>query len=157
MHLRVEGRASGLIRGESNAGAHLGEIEVREWSWGMGGAASLGAGGKATRASLDELRITKLADSASTALMSVMRNNEPIKKAVLSVRKSGTAGSFDFLVVTIERGRLTRFDIGTEAPDSPVLVERLAIAFEKIDVCYHAQDEKGARRAAMNFATEIER
>ena len=155
MHLKVEGKSTGVIRGEANATAHLGEIEVREWSWGMSGASALGAGGTASRAALSELRITKPVDTASTALMAVMRNNEQIKKAVLSVKKSGGPAAVDYLVITIERGRLTAFDIGTAAPDSPELVERLSIAFEKIDVAYSAQDEKGAKKASSTFNAEI--
>ena len=155
MHLQMEGKSTGVIRGEANASAHLGEIEVREWSWGMSGASALGGSGAASRTALSELRITKSVDSASTALMAVMRNNEQIKKAVLSVRKSGGPAAIDYLVITIERGRLTAFDIGTAAPDAPELVERLSIAFEKIDVAYSAQDEKGAKKASSTFNAEI--
>lgn len=155
MHLRIEGKSTGAIRGESNVANHLGEIEVSEWSWGMSAASGLGGAGAASRAALSELRITKGVDSASTALMAVMRNNEQIKKAVLSVRKAGGAPAIDYLQITIERGRITAFDVGTAAPDSPVLVERIAIAFEKIDVTYSAQDEKGAKKAASSFSAEI--
>ena len=155
MHLQMEGKSTGVIRGEANAVAHLGEIEVREWSWGMSGASALGGGGAASRTALSELRITKSVDTASTALMAVMRNNEQIKKAVHSVRKSGGHAAIDYLVITIERGRLTAFDIGTAAPDAPELVERLSIAFEKIDVAYSAQDEKGAKTASSPFNAEI--
>ena len=155
MHLRLEGKSTGAIRGESNAAAHLGEIEVSEWSWGMSAASALGASGAASRAALSELRVTKRVDAASTALMTVMRNNEQIKKDVLSVRKSGGPAAIDYLVITIERGRLTAFDIGTAAADEPELVERLSIAFEKIDVAYSAQDEKGAKKASSTFNADI--
>ena len=155
MHLRLEGKRTGAIRGESNAVAHLGEIEVSEWSWGMSAASALGASGAASRTALSELRITKHVDTASTALMAVMRNNEQIKKAVLSVRKSGGPAAIDYLVITIEGGRLTAFNVGTAAPDSSELVERLSIAFEKIDVAYSEQDEKGAKKAASSFSAHI--
>ncbi|MBQ1762795.1 MAG: type VI secretion system tube protein Hcp [Aquincola sp.] len=154
MHLRIEGKSTGVIRGESNVANHLGEIEVIEWSWGMSAASGLGGAGNASRAALSELRITKRVDTASTALMGVMRSNEQIKKAVLSVRKAGGM-PIDYLVVTIERGRLTALDVATEAPDSPVLVERLSIAFEKIEVSYSGQDERGAKKASSSFTAEV--
>ena len=102
--LRIEGKRTGAITGESVSGAHPGAIDVREWSWGMSGPSALGGTGPASRVALQELRITKGVDSASTALMSVMRTNEPIKKAVLTVRKSGSTPAIDYLVITIERG-----------------------------------------------------
>jgi type VI secretion system secreted protein Hcp len=81
----------------------------------------------------------------------VMRNNEQIKKAVLTVRKSSGGKPIDYLVITIERGRIAAFDIATAAPDSPELIERLSIAFEKIEIAYKAQDSKGAQTAASTF------
>ena len=78
------------------------------------------------------------------------RTNEPIKKAVLTVRKSGSIPPIDYLVITIERGRITAFDVGTQAPGEPELVERLAISFEKIDVSYASQSGAGAKTAGLN-------
>jgi type VI secretion system secreted protein Hcp len=153
--LRVEGKATGAITGESASAASAGAIDVSEWSWGMSGPSSLGGAGAASRVALSELRITKGVDKASTALMGVMRSNEQIKKAVLTVRKSGVNPPIDYLVITIKRGRVTAFDIGTVAPDKPELVERLSIAFEEIEITYSAQDDKGGKTAASTFSATI--
>ena len=153
--LRVEGKSTGTITGESANAAHPGAIDVHEWSWGMSGASALGGSGPASRVALQELRITKSVDRASTALMSVMRTNELIKKATLTVRKSGSSPAIDYLVVTIERGRITAFDIGTAATDEPELVERISIAFEKIEISYAAQSSQGARSAASTFTADV--
>ena len=149
--LRVEGKSTGVITGESVCAAHPGAIDVRDWSWSMTGPSSLAASGAASKVALGELRLTKYVDRASTALASVMRSNEQIKKAVITVRKAGGAAAIDFLTVTVERGRITAFDIGTAAPDSPDLVERISIAFEKIEIAYATQDAKGAKGAASTF------
>ena len=37
----------------------------------------------------------------------------------------------------------------------PVLSERLAIVFEKIEVQYYAQDDKGARKGGSMFTTQV--
>jgi type VI secretion system secreted protein Hcp len=153
--LRIEGKSTGAITGESASAAFPGAIDVKEWSWGMAGPTALGGAGPASRIALQELRITKGVDRATTALMSVMRSNEPIKKAVLTVRKSGSSPPVDYLVVTIERGRITSFDIGTVAPDQSELVERLSISFEKIEVSYAAQSSLGAKAAASNFIADV--
>lgn len=149
--LRIEGKITGAIKGESANPDFVDAIDIREWSWGMAGPTVLGGAGAAGRTVMHELRLTKQVDRASTALMSVMRNNEQVRKAVLTVRKAGGVKPIDYLVVTIERGRISSFDIATAAPDSPELVERLSIAFEKIEVAYKAQDAKGQQTAASTF------
>ena len=83
--LRIEGSRQGLLRGESQDKSHPGEIDVISWSWGMdspGDAFGLPTG----RTNVELLRVAKRVDSASTALMSALRANEPIRKAVLTVR-----------------------------------------------------------------------
>src|SRR5574337_1786506 len=136
--LKIEGKVTGAIKGESTNPDFVDAIDIREWSWGMASPATLGGIGATGKTAVHELRLTKHVDRASTALMSVMRNNEQVKKAVLTVRKAGGAKPVDSLVVTIERGRITSIDVGTAAPDSPELIERLSIAFEKIEVAYQA-------------------
>jgi type VI secretion system secreted protein Hcp len=151
MYLTVEGKKTGVIRGESSVAEHLGEIEVRSWSWGMKGSSTLGGAGSGVKSALSELHVTKGVDCASTALMSVMRNNEAIKKAVLSVRKAGSVPSIDYLTIKIENGRIASFDFGNEGNDSPTLVEHLTFTFEKIEITYAAQDNRGAKTAGSTF------
>ena len=114
-------------------------------------AAMAGAGG-GLKTSLSELRVFKSVDAASTPLMSVMRSGELIKKAILTVRKAG-GQQIDYFTLTIERGRITSYEVG--APSGPELNEQLSIAFEKIEVQYFAQDDKGARKGGSTFSTEV--
>ena len=72
---------------------------------GHAGQGSLGGGIATGKASMQELKIVKRIDSASTALMSALRTNEPIQKAVLTLRKAGKS-QLEFLKITIERGRV---------------------------------------------------
>lgn len=153
--LRLEGKVTGAIKGESACAAHPEAIDVHEFSWGMTGPASLSAAGASARTALSEIRITKSVDRATTALMSVMRTNEPIKKAILTVRKAGSAPAIDYLVITIERGRITSHNIATAGPDSPEVLEHLSMAFEKIEIAYAAQDAKGSKSAASTFTASI--
>ena len=154
MVLRMDGKSSGAIKGESNSAAYPDAIDVKEWSWGMSGPSVLGGEGASSRVALSELRITKSVDRSSTALMTVMRRNEQIKKAVLTVRKGGGM-PIDYLTITIERARITAFDIGTVAPDEPELVERLSIAFEKVEISYAAQTSQGGKSAASTFTADV--
>ena len=152
MFLMIDGERTGVVKGESNDSVYPGQIDVTGWSWGMTTSAAIGGSGSGARSQLSELRVRKLTDTASTALMSVMRNNELIKKAVLTVRKAGGV-QIDYLTVTLKKARITYFEIA--APSGPQLSEELSIAFESIEVEYYAQDQKGGRKGGSLFSAEV--
>lgn len=154
MFLKVEGTRSGIIRGEANDQAHRDEIDVFSWSWGMRSASAMGGAGTAAKTTVESLQLAKEVDAASTGLMAVMRNNELLKKVVLSVRKAG-GQPIDYFVITLEDARITAYDVGTASEGSPRLVERLTFSFKKINVEYVGQDEKGQKKGGMNFAAEV--
>ncbi|HEY7188320.1 MAG TPA: type VI secretion system tube protein Hcp [Vicinamibacterales bacterium] len=156
MFLSVKGAKSGVIKGEAHDSAHLDEIDVLSWSWGMQAQASLGGGNATGRAIVRELRIVKRVDSASTALLSALRANEMITKAVLTMRKAGKS-PLEFLKITIEQGRVTGLTI--EAGDtsgSPDIVENLVLSFNKITVEYTPQGKDGQPRGSTMFADQWE-
>lgn len=154
MFLKVEGSRSGVVKGEASDSTHPGEIEIDDWSWGMHGSSAMGGAGAATKTAMDALHLTKRVDSASTALMSVMRNNELIKKAVLTVRKAG-AKPIEYFIVTIENARITSYDVATTSGASYQLVEKIALSFQKITVDYYAQDSTGARKGGSSFMADV--
>lgn len=152
MFLKIEGTRTGVVKGEANSPDHLDEIEINEWSWGMSSPNALGGVGAATKTALSEIRFGKDTDRSTTALMSVMRANELIRKAVLTVRKAGATPPVDYLVITVENARITAHNIGTAAPGSPFLKESLSIAFEKIKVDYAPQLTAGTKGAQLSFS-----
>lgn len=154
MYLRLEGKKSGVVKGESNVVGHVEEIELSDWSWGMTGSGALGGGGQNVRSALSEIRFSKGTDKATTALMNIMRYNEEVKIAVLTVRKAGANPPVDYLVVTVENGRITSHTIGNRAPGEPELVESVSIAFEKIKVEYAAQGTAGGKQAQHVFTAQ---
>ncbi len=153
MFLYLETNRAGVVKGESVDASHPNEIQVLDWSWGMTSSHQVGGAGTATRMALSELHIHKRADSATTALMSVMRTNDVVKKGVLSVRKAG-GNPVDYLIITIERGRITSLDIRSDMSDGPHVIEHLTFAFEKIEVVYVPQDDKGQKKGGSTFAAE---
>jgi|JFJP01.1.fsa_nt_gi type VI secretion system secreted protein Hcp len=152
MFLLVEGKQTGMVKGESSDSVYPGQIQVFGWTWGMNSSSSMGGSGAGLKTSLSELRVVKSADRASTPLMSIMRNGEVIKKAVLTVRKAGGV-QIDYFKVTIEGGRITNYEIGSQS--GPELSEHFSIAFEKIEVQYFEQDEKGQRRGGTSFSAQV--
>ena len=152
--LSVKGAKSGVIKGESQDSAHAKEIDVLSWTWGMQARSSLGGGAATGKAIVQELKIVKRVDSASTPLMSALRSNEMITKAVLTQRKAGK-GQLEFLKVTIEQGRVTGLTI--EAGDksgSPDLFEHLSFTFNKITVEYVPQGKDGQAQGSMLYSDQ---
>ena len=153
--LSVKGARSGQIKGESQDSVHSKEIDVVSWSWGMQGRPALGGGGASGKAIVHELKIIKRVDSASTPLMSALRSNELITKAVLTQRKAGKT-ALEFLKITIEQGRVTGLTI--EAGDksgSPDLFEHLSFSFNKISVEYTPQGKDGLAMGSMIYQDEF--
>jgi len=155
MFLRLEGKNTGLVKGESNTADHPDEIEIFEWSWGMTGSSALGGAGSAVRTALSEIRFGKSTDRSTTQLMSVLRANEPVKKAVLSVRKAGAVPPIDYLVITLQNARITSHQIGTKTAGAPELVEQFSLAFEEIEVKYAPQGSTGGKEAQLTFNARV--
>ena len=154
MFLMVKGAKHGVIKGESQDDAHKGEIDILSCSWGMQGKPTLGGGGASGKATIHDLKIVKRIDSASTALMLALRTNEPIQKAVLTLRKAGKS-KLEFLKVTIEQGRVTALTIDAGDGDgSSDMVERVSFSFNKIEVEYVPQGKDGLPQGSMTFADQ---
>jgi len=154
MFLLVKGAKHGLIKGESQDDQHKGEIEVVSWSWGMVAKASIGGGTATGKATINDLRIVKRVDSASTALMGALRTNEPIQKAVLTLRKAGKS-QLEYLKITIEQGRVVSLIVDTvETASTPDIVERVSFSFNKIEVEYVPQGKDGLAQGGMTFADQ---
>lgn len=156
MFLSIKGAKSGPIKGESIDKTHANEIDVLSWSWGMQARASLGGGGATGKAAMRELRIVKKIDSASTPLMSALRTNELILKAVLTVRKAGKS-PLDYLKITIEQGRVTGLNI--EAGDREAtaeVFEDVTFSFNKITVEYTPQGPDGQGKGGMMFTDQFD-
>jgi type VI secretion system secreted protein Hcp len=151
MFLMVKGAKHGLIKGESQDDQHKGEIDVVSWSWGMQAKVNIGAGTAAGKATINDLRIVKRADSASTALMLALRTNEQIQKAVLTLRKAGKT-QLEYMKITIEQGRVISLAIeGGDASGGADVVERVSFSFNKIEVEYVPQNKDGLPQGSMTF------
>ena len=154
MFLMVKGAKHGLIKGESQDSTHKGEIEVLSWSWGMQAKPSLGGGGASGKATINDLKIVKRLDSASTALMAALRTNEQIQKAVLTLRKAGK-GQLEYLKITIEQGRITSVTVDAgDLSGSPEVVEKVSFSFNKIEVEYVPQGKDGQPQGGMTFVDQ---
>jgi type VI secretion system secreted protein Hcp len=156
MFLFVKGARAGVIKGEAQDTAHQDEIDVISWSWGMQATRHQVTGAAAGKTSIQELKIVKRVDSASTGLMSALRTNESIKEAKLTLRKSGK-GQLEYLKIIIENGRVVSLTLdGGTPPGSAQVLEHVAFAFNKITVEYVPQGKDGQGKGGMQFLDEYE-
>lgn len=155
MFLLVKGARTGVIKGESQDEQHKAEIDVLSWSWGMQAKSSLGGGVATGKASIHDLKIVKRIDSASTALMSALRSNESIQKAVLTVRKAGKT-QLEYLKITIEQGRVTGLTIEAGSTDqSADALEHVSFSFNKISIDYVPQGKDGQAQGSTQFSDQF--
>jgi type VI secretion system secreted protein Hcp len=152
--LKLKSRRAGVLKGESVDSSHKDEIDVLSIAWGMQGALAIGSDGTANKTTLDNLRITKAVDRSSTGLMSILRTNDPIVEALITVRKSGGANPLDYFQIKITNGRITTYQLQTDAVQPDRLIEVLELNFKAIEVQYKLQDDKGASGGATMFSAE---
>lgn len=150
LYLRLELSRSGLVRGESVDQAHRDEMELASWTWSIQAGAEVSGLGPASRAALGELCIRKTIDRASPVLMAAVRRNEPVRRAVLSMRKAGGTPQ-DFLRITLLDGRVTDYRVGTSGAAS---MEDVAFSFRSITIEYRAQGIDGQLGGIVSFADE---
>lgn len=153
MFLKATGQRSGVVAGESNDKSFPGQIDVVDWSWGMSAPSTVG-GQRTGRTSLDELKIVKRVDKASTALMSVLNTNDVLSSVVLTVRKAGGASqSLVYFVLTLEKARLTSYQVSStdDADGSPVLMEHIGMSFKSITIDYTPQSGTGGATGTSSF------
>jgi type VI secretion system secreted protein Hcp len=144
MFFKATGQRSGEIHGESNDRRFAGQIEIVEWRWGMSSPTAV-TGQARGRTLVKELTLVKRVDRASTALMSVMRTNELLGTAELSVRKAGGTDPLPYFIIRLERARIVAFDIESAFdPDgAPTLTERLSLTFQHLAAEYVPQAGAG--------------
>lgn len=154
MFLKIDGTRQGAIKGEARDAGHKDEIDVLGWTWGIEG--NLIHGQVTAKTAVRELKITKRVDKATTGLMSALRGNEVLKKAILTVRKAGGKDPVEYYTITLEKGRITSLMQHSGSQTDPAtLNEEVSIAFSKVTVEYKPQGDDGQFRGASSFEMDI--
>ena len=155
MFLKVTGQRTGEILGESSDKLFPSQIDVIDWAWAMSAPSAMD-GARAGRTVMEHLKLTKRVDKASTALMAVMNSNELLTKVILSVRKPGGAAPMPFFVMTLEKVRITGYQVSSsfDAEGMPALLEHVLLAFKSINIQYAVQNADGSLQGASGFIAE---
>lgn len=158
MFLTATGKRTGVIVGESNDKHFAKAIDVVGWSWGMTAPTAVGGAQRTGRTLMQDLKITKRVDKSSTALMSVMKNNEIMSTCALSVRKAGgPASAVPYFVLTLTDARIISYEVANDIGEGgePTLTEHLSITFTQVTIDHKVQSEAGAELGTSSFTGEV--
>ncbi|NML16550.1 Hcp family type VI secretion system effector [Azohydromonas caseinilytica] len=152
MFLHVQAKRAGKIKGESTTAGHEGDIEVLAWDWGVSASAALGALGTAERRAYRHLVLRKHIDASSTGLLSALVSNDEVREAVLTLRKAG-GEALDYFTMKLGNARVVAVDIEVDAQG--LTLERVTLAFTRIDIEYQPQAASGQGSGTCVFSDEI--
>ena len=143
----------GDLKGESIVDGHEEEIQVLSWNWGMSqaGTTHKGTGGGAGKVDVQDMTISKTADTSSPNLAMACCNGKHFEEATLTVRKAGES-PLDFLTITMKDVIITSVQEGG-AMGAEEVDETVALNFAEFKYSYQPQDNKGAKAGG---AVEIE-
>jgi type VI secretion system secreted protein Hcp len=133
----------GALGGESKDKAHKGEIDVLAWSWGMSQSGSMhsGGGGGSGKVNIQDISLTKWQDAASCELMKACCKGTHIPEALLTVRKAGDK-PLEYLKIKLTNVLVTAVTTGGSGGEDR-LTENVTLNFEKFNVDFATQNEKG--------------
>lgn len=145
MFFKATGARTGEIVGETSDKRFPRQMDIVDWNWSMSAPSAVG-GQRTGRMLVKELQLVKRVDNASTALMSVMANNELLTTAVLSVRKSGGATPLPFFVVTLDKARIIGYEVQSDigSDGGPTLTETISLAFKSATFDHTVQGVSGS-------------
>lgn len=135
----------GDMGGESKDSGHKGEIDVLSWSWGMSQSGSMhsGGGGGAGKVNVQDLSLTKWMDASSAPLMKACCAGTHIGEALLTVRKAGDK-PLEYLKIKLTNVLVSAVSTGGSGGEDR-LTENVTLNFEKVNVEYNTQNEKGGK------------
>jgi len=144
------------IGGESKDSKHGGEIDVLAWSWGSSNSGTMhgGGGGGSGKCNVQDLSFTKYIDAASCALFSACFQGDHIPEALLTIRKAGGKEPLEYLKIKLTNVLVSSVSTGGSGGEDR-LTENVTLNFEKVNVDYVSQDEKGAKKDPFKVGWDI--
>lgn len=145
--LKIDG-----IEGESQDSKHKGEIQIRNFEFGV---ANRGRRGdyKVGKAVFDDARFYAYVEQSYPKLQLACATAEPITKAVLTCRKAGKLQQ-DYLKITFSDIRITNCKLNTADTDTMPIVE-FTIGFTKKQIDYREQKQDGSLGGTMSGTVDL--
>jgi len=150
MFLKIE-----PVKGEAQDKAHMDEIDVLAWSWGLSqsGTTHMGGGGGAGKVNVQDLSVTKYIDKSSPDLMFACCNGKHFGEAVLTVRKAGE-NPLEYVKLTMTDVIISAVSTGGSGGEDR-LTENVTLNFAKVGVDYKEQTKTGGAGATPSMTWNI--
>lgn len=149
----------GNVKGNVTASGYEGQIAVMSVHFGVARSVSMEAGNvsnrEASKPSLSEITITKLADNSVAALFKESLTGSSGQDAVLTFVRTGTDKVQDFMTYKLSDCIISSYSISAQGDEEPV--ENISLSFSAIEVAYKDHDASNKtgnpQRAAYNIVT----
>jgi type VI secretion system secreted protein Hcp len=148
------------VIGESADVDHRNKIEVYGWTWGIGNNAPFSLRDKSDgtpHATVENLTIEKMLDSASVTLAQFCANGTYISKGYLACKKNtGGSGDTDYLKIELTHIKVISVNWpGKSAAAENLVSESVILQFAHFDLSYQRQAAEGQLYGKMNFPFDV--
>lgn len=131
------------IKGNVTADGYKDHLAVMSVQFGVGRGISMEAGRmsnrEATRPSLSEITLSKLADTSATALFKEAVTGSAGKKVVIKFLKTGADKVVEFMTYTLEDCLVSGYSVSADSEGDPM--ESISLSYAKIMVNYNDFDK----------------
>lgn len=138
IYLEYEG-----VEGNVTADGYEKHIAVLSCQFGVGRAISMEAGNlsnrEATRPSISEITLTKLADNSVTSIFKEAVTGSAGKKVTIKFVRTGADKVVEFMSYTLENCLVSSYSISADSENEPV--ENIALSFSKLMINYNDHDD----------------
>jgi type VI secretion system secreted protein Hcp len=122
------------IEGESQDGVHLGEVDLKDWRWGLSQSGSMHTGTAGGKAAVQDLVLHKMVDKATPVLQLYCFNAERIDEVKLSVYKMGKE-PVEYTTITMKKVLVSSINNGGENGQDGLL-EEVTLNFAEVKFEY---------------------
>jgi type VI secretion system secreted protein Hcp len=139
------------VQGESASSAHLNEIEISSFSWGVSNSPVNTASGaiKGGKVSMTEVTVTKPFDKASVQLLKASATGQIFKTAKITWSKStGGKKPEDFITITLIGVLVSSVQQTSERGGEGMGTETVTLSFDSVTVDYKVQGKDGLLTSA---------
>lgn len=131
------------IKGNTTADGYKDHLTVNSVQFGIGRGISMEPGNlsnrEATRPTISEVTITKVADASSTALFKESVTGSSGKKVVIKFVQTGSDKLVEFMTYTLEDCMVSGYSITADAENDPT--ETISLSFAKVMLNYNDYDK----------------
>lgn len=131
------------IKGNTTADGYKDHLTVSSMQFGVGRGISMEPGNlsnrEATRPTISEITVTKVADTSSTALFKEAVTGSAGKKVVIKFVQTGTDKLVEYMTYTLEDCLVSGYSISADSEGDPM--ESISLSFAKVMVNYNDFDK----------------